>query len=68
MIIPNYFHNKEDLIPILEGFKFGKKFAAAFGDGSVYENGPFPGCSDYNKSKYTVPKKIANVSHIKKRT
>ncbi|XP_066910384.1 glucose dehydrogenase [FAD, quinone]-like [Clytia hemisphaerica] len=29
LIIPNYFDNEEDLIPFVEAFKFGKKFAAA---------------------------------------
>ena len=47
IIIPNYFQHPDDLIPIVETFKFGKKMAAAFGDGSVFQNGHFPGCSDY---------------------
>ena len=47
LIIPNYFQEPEDLIPFIEAFKFGKKLAAAFEDGSVFQNGPFPGCAEY---------------------
>ena len=51
LIIPNYFQDPEDLKPIIEGFKFGKKLAEAFGDGSVYQHGHFPGCTDHEIGK-----------------
>ena len=47
LIIPKYFQEPEDLIPFIEAFKFGKKLAAAFEDGTVFQNGHFPGCSDH---------------------
>ena len=47
MIIPNYFQEPDDLIPLVEAYKFERKLAAAFEDGSVFQNGHLPGCSDY---------------------
>ena len=44
LIIPNYFQHPDDLIPIIESFKFGKKLAAVFEDGSILKSGHFPGC------------------------
>ena len=40
------------MIPINENLKFGKKLAAAFGDGSVYQPGHFPGCSNHQIGNY----------------
>ena len=54
LIIPNYFHHPDDLIPIIESFKFGKKLAAAFEDGNALKSDHFPGCSEHETGNYLL--------------